>query len=89
MPSPSAAVFLHIHCAGHLCYCQKTDSFITNTSTLDIECYKYQVLHSSSGSEEKEDKSQQQSDAGSGSVGGMPSSCFLKGKSEQWAVVRT
>jgi Bardet-Biedl syndrome 9 protein len=65
------ARFLHNFVVpGHLCYCQKTDSFITNTSTLDIECYKYQVLHSSSGSEEKEDKSQQQSDAGSGSVGG-------------------
>uniref|UniRef100_A0A7S1IUQ3 PTHB1 N-terminal domain-containing protein n=2 Tax=Eutreptiella gymnastica TaxID=73025 RepID=A0A7S1IUQ3_9EUGL len=42
---------------GHLCYNPKTDCFITNTSTLDIECYKYQVLHTSSGSEEKQEKS--------------------------------
>lgn len=57
---------------GHLCYSPKTDCFITNTSTLDIECYKYQVLHSSSGSEEKQDKSMssnEPSGAGQGTGG--------------------
>eukprot|EP01006_Ploeotia_vitrea_P029213 TRINITY_DN61798_c0_g1_i1.p1 TRINITY_DN61798_c0_g1~~TRINITY_DN61798_c0_g1_i1.p1 ORF type:complete len:865 (-),score=120.59 TRINITY_DN61798_c0_g1_i1:1500-4094(-) len=48
------ARFLHNFLVpGHLCYCQKIDSFITNTSTFEVECYKYQTLASSYGSEEK------------------------------------
>jgi len=52
---------------GHLCYNPKSDSFITNTSSMDIECYKYQVLHSASGSEEKQDTN---SEISTSSIGG-------------------
>eukprot|EP01061_Rhynchopus_euleeides_P007200 TRINITY_DN16193_c0_g1_i2.p1 TRINITY_DN16193_c0_g1~~TRINITY_DN16193_c0_g1_i2.p1 ORF type:complete len:254 (+),score=70.02 TRINITY_DN16193_c0_g1_i2:93-854(+) len=39
---------------GTLCYYQKADSFITNTSAFEVEAYRYTNLVSSSGSEAKE-----------------------------------
>ncbi|KAK3251108.1 hypothetical protein CYMTET_39543 [Cymbomonas tetramitiformis] len=40
---------------GALCFNKKTDSFITANASFEVECYKYQVLASSSG--EKSDGS--------------------------------
>eukprot|EP00760_Papus_ankaliazontas_P038287 PhM_4_TR9053/c0_g1_i1/m.60036/K19398/BBS9; Bardet-Biedl syndrome 9 protein len=41
---------------GHLCYNPKTDTFLTNTSTYEVECYRYSTFAVSSASETKEDK---------------------------------
>jgi Bardet-Biedl syndrome 9 protein len=40
---------------GPLCYADGMDSFITCNSSFEVECYKYQVLASSSGAEVKVD----------------------------------
>ena len=40
---------------GPLCYAGGMDSFITCNSSFEVECYKYQVLASSSGAEVKMD----------------------------------
>eukprot|EP01060_Flectonema_neradi_P000961 TRINITY_DN1056_c1_g1_i1.p1 TRINITY_DN1056_c1_g1~~TRINITY_DN1056_c1_g1_i1.p1 ORF type:complete len:845 (+),score=132.55 TRINITY_DN1056_c1_g1_i1:68-2602(+) len=50
-PSGSERSFL---LPGCLCYVPRIDSFVTSTSTFEVECYRYSTLVSSSGSEEKE-----------------------------------
>ena len=35
---------------GPLCYVAKIDAFVTCNSQMDVECYRYQILASSSGS---------------------------------------
>lgn len=43
---------------GPLCYVAKIDSFITATSCMEIQCYKYQVLSSSSGQKQMDEKAE-------------------------------
>jgi Bardet-Biedl syndrome 9 protein len=41
---------------GHMCYNAKADAFYINTSTYDIECYRYSTFAMSSASETKDSK---------------------------------
>jgi len=44
---------------GHLCYNAKSDGFLTNTSTFEIEFYRYSTFAMSSASEQKDTKEAQ------------------------------
>jgi Bardet-Biedl syndrome 9 protein len=39
---------------GPLCYVPKIDAFVTCNSQMEIECYRYQILASSSASQKRE-----------------------------------
>jgi Bardet-Biedl syndrome 9 protein len=43
---------------GPLCYVGKIDAFVTCNSQMDVECYRYQTLASSSGGQKKDGASQ-------------------------------
>jgi len=43
-------------CPGPLCYVPKLDSFVTINSNMGLQCYKYQMLSSSSGMKQSEMK---------------------------------
>ncbi|XP_072524560.1 protein PTHB1 isoform X2 [Salminus brasiliensis] len=46
---------------GPLCYCARTDAFITVSSTRQVECYRYEALAVATDADTRQDSEQQQS----------------------------
>jgi Bardet-Biedl syndrome 9 protein len=66
---------------GPLCYVARTDSFVTATSEMCIECYKYQALAASQA--ESSSSVDGSSSSGSRLIGVSSSASIAKGRSVQ------
>uniref|UniRef100_A0AAR2LKP5 Bardet-Biedl syndrome 9 n=1 Tax=Pygocentrus nattereri TaxID=42514 RepID=A0AAR2LKP5_PYGNA len=49
---------------GPLCYCARTDSFITVSSTRQVECYRYETLAVATDADTRQDSEQQSKSSG-------------------------
>lgn len=76
---------------GPLCYVARTDSFVTATSEMCIECYKYQALAASQAESSVDGSSSSNRlllSGDNGSSGSTSSASIAKGRSVQvqWSV---